>query len=720
MMKAAEVLRLRGWMLAAAMLLVWCAGLNAQSFTVEQILSAPFPSQLTAAETGARVAWVFNLKGAQNVWVADGPRFEPRQVTHYTGDTGNPLASLRMTPDGKTVVYARGTEINGEGRAANPTTETQQPKQQVWAMEVEGGHEPRLLGDMGCAFEGCEDIEISPDGKRAVWETKQQLSIAPISGANAAKPLTDLRGNMSSPRWSPDGNRLAFSVGRKDHSFIVIADVKDDTLQALHYVAPSVDRDFAPRWSPDGSAIAYLKTNGFEVKRPLIPEREQPWSLWIGDARTYKARELWKSAKGSRDSLPHFATESLQFTAGNRVVFDSEADGWNHLYSIAASGGTATLLTPGEFDVEEVGREFDVEEVGLSSDKKTVMYSSNQNDVDRRHLWRVSAAGGAAPVALTSGESIEWGAVETADGKNILCLGSTATSPAQVYRVSSGGRELLAKNLLPADFPSAQLVVPQQVIFKSEDGLTIHGQLFVPKNAKQRNPALIFTHGGPPRQMVLGFHYMDYYHNAYAENQYLASRGFVVLSVNYRLGVMYGHDFRRPPHSVWRGASEYKDVLAGAKYLASLPNVDAHRIGLWGGSYGGFLTALGLARNSDIFAAGVDFHGVHDWSAFLPEWEEGATAAPDYADAVKLAWESSPNSSIDKWKSPVLLIQGDDDRNVPESQTVDLVQRLREHNVAVEQIFIPDEIHDFLLWKTVVTCYKATAEFFQAHLGGGE
>jgi len=148
--------------------------------------------------------------------------------------------------------------------------------------------------------------------------------------------------------------------------------------------------------------------------------------------------------------------------------------------------------------------------------------------------------------------------------------------------------------------------------------------------------------------------------------------------------------------------------------------VDARRIGLWGGSYGGFLTALGLARNSDIFAAGVDFHGVHDWSAFLPEWEEGATSAPDYADAVKLAWESSPNSSIDKWKSPVLLIQGDDDRNVPESQTVDLVQRLREHNVAVEQIFIPDEIHDFLLWKTVVTCYKATADFFQAHLGAGE
>jgi dipeptidyl aminopeptidase/acylaminoacyl peptidase len=216
--------------------------------------------------------------------------------------------------------------------------------------------------------------------------------------------------------------------------------------------------------------------------------------------------------------------------------------------------------------------------------------------------------------------------------------------------------------------------------------------------------------------MMLGFHYMDYYHNAYAENQYLASQGFVVLSVNYRLGVMYGHDFRMPAHSVWRGASEYNDVLAGAHYLQSLPIVDSHRIGLWGGSYGGFLTAMGLARNSDIFAAGVDYHGVHDWSLFLPSWEEDSASAPDLKEAQKLAWDSSPDSSVDKWKSPVLLIQGDDDRNVPQSQTVDLIQRLREHNVTVEQIYIPDEIHDFLLWRTVVMCYKATAQFFQDQL----
>jgi dipeptidyl aminopeptidase/acylaminoacyl peptidase len=695
---------------AVVLLVVSAPSLRAQSFTVEQILSAPFPTQLTASNSGARIAWVFSQKGAQNVWTAEGPDFAtPRQVTHYEGDTGQPIASLRLTPDGRTIVYARGTETNGEGLSANAATDPKQPEQQVWSAEIKDG-EARLLGTMGCPQEGCEDIEISPNGKWAVWSgQKHELWIAPVAGGkDAMKQLTELRGEMETPRWSPDGNHIAFTVGRKDHSFIAIADVVDGKVQELHYVAPSADRAFAARWSPDGDSIAFLKIAGIEGKRLLIPERQHPWSLWIGDAKTYAAHSIWKSGEKPRDSLPLFANESLQFAAGNRVIFDSEADGWNHLYSIAASGGDAVLLTPGEFEVEDVA---------LSNDKKTVLFSSNQGDVDRRHLWKVDAAGGAAQTALTGGETIEWTPVATGDGKSIVCLGSTATTPALVYLVNTPGRELITKDVLPADFPSAQqLVVPKQVIFKSKDGFTIHGQLFVPKDRTKPGPALIFTHGGPIRQMLLGFHYMDYYHNAYAENQYLASKGFVVLSVNYRLGVMYGHDFRMPAHSVWRGASEYNDVLAGARYLQSLPIVDSHRIGLWGGSYGGFLTAMGLARNSDIFAAGVDYHGVHDWSLFLPSWEEDSASAPDLKEAQKLAWDSSPDSSIDKWKSPVLLIQGDDDRNVPQSQTVDLVQRLREHNVSVQQIYIPDEIHDFLLWRTVVMCYKATAEFFQDHL----
>jgi dipeptidyl aminopeptidase/acylaminoacyl peptidase len=305
---------------------------------------------------------------------------------------------------------------------------------------------------------------------------------------------------------------------------------------------------------------------------------------------------------------------------------------------------------------------------------------------------------------------MEWAPLEVA-GK-VVCLGSTATVPAMPYVITAQGRDMIAKIALPADFPSAQLVTPKQTIFKAEDGWEIHGQLFQPKQGGRR-PALIFIHGGSMRQMMPGFHYMDYYHNAYAMNQYLASRGYVVLAVNYRTGIMYGRHFREPADGGPRGGAEYKDIVAAGRYLQTLPNVDPKKIGLWGGSYGGYLTAMGLAHNSDLFAAGVDLHGVHDWSAFAEEFPKDA---PDREAALKLAFQSSPNAAITTWKSPVLLIHGDDDRNVEFSQTVDLLRRLRKQKVHVEELIYPDEIHDFLMWKSWIKAYGATDNFFGREL----
>jgi dipeptidyl aminopeptidase/acylaminoacyl peptidase len=691
-----------GIVLAAVILTVLVPVALSADFTLEQVLSAPFPSGLVAAKGSARVAWVFNAKGARNVWIADGPDFQARQVTHFAGDDGEPIASLRLTADGRTIVFARGSEANEAGRIADPTHGMEARMQQVWAVDVDSGNS-RTLGEMGCPEEECEDIQLSPDGQFAVWATKKQLWIAPVSGAMAARQLTDIRGENADPKWSPDGRQIAFQSKRGDHSFIVVCDIGG---QSVRYLSPSVDRDGLPRWSPDGQKIAFIRIPGTADKQPLIPKRPVSWSIFVAAVASGQAKEVWRSGSKPDDSFPELTADaSFQFPADDRLVFASEQDGRNHLYTINTVGGTATLLTPGTFDVEDVS---------LSGDRRSLIYSSNQDDVDRRHLWRINTDGG-TPQALTRGETMEWAPVETGRGNYVVCLGSTATSPAMPYRLTREGREMLAKSALPADFPANQLVVPKQVVFKSEDGLDVHGQLFVPSSARGHAPALIFMHGGPVRQMMLGFHYMDYYHNAYAMNQYLASRGYIVLSVNYRLGIMYGRAFREPSDGSWRGASEYKDILAARKYLQSLPDVDQSKVGLWGGSYGGFLTALGLARNSDLFAAGVDFHGVHDWSVFLPRWEN-QPGAPDAKEAQQLAFNSSPDAAVSRWKSPVLLIHGDDDRNVPFGQTVDLVQRLRENHVDFEELIFPDEIHGFLMWKSWLAAYTATADFFDRKL----
>jgi len=678
-------------------------------FTLQQVLSSPFPTNLVAAEKPGRIAWVFSSKGARNVWVADAPQFAARQVTHYSEDDGMPLASLKLTPDGRTAVYARGTETNAAGEVADPTSGTEKRTQQVWAVDVDKG-DPRLLGDMGCSEEGCEEIQISPNGEFVLWSANKQIWIAPISGKEKAKPLTYARGNNSSPRWSPDGKQVAFVSDRGDHSFIVLYEFGQ---AHLRYVLPSADRDGAPRWSPEGSQIAFIRLAGKQMKQPIIPQLPLPWSIWVYDVAKDSGTEVWKSGPALDDTLPFLTAEgSFHFAAKNRIIFSSEQGGWNHLYSVATSGGNATLLTPGNFETEDVA---------LSTDKNFVIYSSNQyssdyQDIDRRHLWKVSVEGG-TPQALTHGETMEWTPLEVA-GK-VVCLGSTATAPAMPYVVTASGRDMIAKSALPADFPSAQLVTPKQVIFKAEDGWGIHGQFFEPKQAvateQAKRPALIFIHGGSIRQMMLGFHYMDYYHNAYAMNQYLASKGYIVLSVNYRTGIMYGRHFREPKDGGPRGGAEYKDIVAAGRYLQTLPNVDAAKIGLWGGSYGGYLTAMGLAHNSDMFAAGVDLHGVHDWSGFRSEF---AADAPDREEALKLAFQSSPNAAIATWKSPVLLIQGDDDRNVEFSQTVDLLQRLREQKVHVEELIFPDEIHGFLLWKSWIRAYSATEDFFGRELVG--
>jgi dipeptidyl aminopeptidase/acylaminoacyl peptidase len=373
-------------------------------------------------------------------------------------------------------------------------------------------------------------------------------------------------------------------------------------------------------------------------------------------------------------------------------------------------------LTPGEGEVEYVG---------LAADRRSVLYAGNHGDLHRRHLHKVSAGGG-TPSTLTRGSGIEWMAVESGDGKALAYLRSDAKRPAHAAVEVNGAPareltpllgppvdgEMKGKTASSVELP---LVEPQAVTFAAADGRTIHGQLFLPRSLQpgERRPGVLFFHGGSHRQMLLGWHYLAYYHNAYALNQYLASRGFVVLSVNFRSGTGYGLNFREAPAQGAAGASEFNDVLGAGLYLRARPEVDPVRLGLWGGSYGGYLTALGLARASDLFAAGVDIHGVHDWNVGI------RTFVPDYKptpEQERLAFESSPLAAVDRWRSPVLLIHGDDDRNVSFSETVTLVEKLRERGVEHELLVLPDEIHSFLRYESWLRAFRAAAEFFERTL----
>ena len=660
---------------------------SAQEISLKNFLDYSFPSQLNASSTEAAICWAESDEGVRNLYYALGPDYNPVQLTDYAEDDGQAILQPIFTKDHKAILYVRGSAANRQGEFPNPTSNPEWPDQSIYMAEMET-RQSKKLGQGHSPLIYKNKIVYLNSGKAYIMDMK---------GENQAL-LFEARGQIGSLRLSPDKSTLAFVSQRGDHSFIGVYDMESGE---LNFLDPGIDRDSNPVWSPDGKSLAFLRIP-YDEYLIFIPRREGlPFKIMKADPNSGKVAEIFRADLGSGSVYRNIsARNQLFWTADEKIVFPWEKEGWTHLYAVPADGGKAESLTPGRHEVQYVAQ---------SPDRKTMIFNSNQGDPHRQHIWAYD--GKLRP--LSSGASVEWSPFIDSGGQS-FCLGSTAKNPADVKRIGNDG-------LIPVteepEYPESNLVVPIAVELIAEDGLKTYGQLFMPSNIKagEKLPGLLYFHGGSRRQMMLGFHHRDYYHYAYAMNQFLAASGYVVLSLNYRSGIGYGMEFREALDYGAAGASEYGDVLAAARYLMGLSEVDADRIGLFGGSYGGYLTALGLAKNSDIFKAGVDIHGVYDWNAilknFIPSYNK--LARPDFA---KLAYDSSPVAVMEGWKSPVLLIHGDDDRNVPFNETVRKAQKLRELGVEFEQLVFPDEVHGFLLHQNWYRTYKATKDFFDRKL----
>ena len=686
---------------------------GAEPFTVEELLAIPAVGDIATSPDGT-VAWVEYASGLGNIHVAEPPYDESRQVTNYTRDDGMHIDLVGFLPDGERLVLTRGEE------GFNPAHLTEPPGVRILALSLADGGIERLDANEDAPT---SSPVISPDGRRLLAVRGGEVWAYSLVSEARPERLFEVRGTVTSLLFSPDGGKLAFVSDRSgyDRGKYAFIGVFEFGKGYVTFMAPGVGIDQNPVWSPDGERIAFIRF-GYEPRTWRFSNHREgaPFSVVVADAESGRGDEIWSSEVGYGSRFFGFGASgysglggdnNLLWLADDTLVFPYEKTGWRLLYGVPASGGEATLLTPGELEVDGVA---------FSPDRSTVVYWANSEaDPHRLGLYRLSLQTDLEPERVAGpGTDMRYNA-QFVGRDTLLYRHAGARVPERlIARTSNGGEIQLSTGPKPGD-PITRKGAPAEIVsFESLDGMKIPAVLYRPDEIEGpgKHRIIVHAHGGSRYKVY------PVWRTSFGWGKvlrYYLSRGYFVLSVNYRSGTGYGLDFREPDSYGGRGAGDVQDFIAAAAYVKeNLPEVDTDKMIIYGHSYGGHIVSNTLAR-SELYALGIDSAGVGDWVVEMEKdfEEELQFNIPQRMDLEQLAFESSAISRIDRWgDEPILFLHGDNDGSAAMQQTIELYLALQRRGKPVDALILPGEDHGIRLHRNRVRYMLKIDEFIREHL----
>ncbi len=745
---------------------VWGQGPGAQKkpLEIERLYTYPklegtAPAQAAWSKDSAKIAFLWNDKGYpfRDLWVYDRaakkltrltnleqPRDQwtespaekdPKLKKYLPPETG--LAGFAWSPDASRLAVS----FRGE----------------LYVVAADGSAPPQRLTR---TKEAEAAPKFSPDSRRLLFTRAENLWVLDLATGQVTQLTTDGSDdllNTGSPDWSPDGAWVSFlQTNRKEERVRLIPNysgvevgtrrqkrtfAKDETNPVRLGIVPAAGgpvrwlteavreyiRDI--QWAPDSTRLALLRKS---------PDHKQQRIDLIPLAEPSTPKTLYA------ESDPAWICTLCNFLAwspdGKRLLFSSERDGWNQLYllDVDAPDAAPQQLTRGAWEVDTGYRAPAEIRPRFSADGQRIYFTSTAVDSSERHLYALSLAEGSAPRRLTPLAGYN-GAVVSPDDNWIAIHYSSWAKPWDLYLAAnqpgapdSGAKlERITSSPLP-EFDTYQWPQPQVIDLPSRDGKKLRALLFQPttipvditrttvrgkrslpgRPAAPKVPGIVFVHGAGYAQSVLN-RWGGYSAERFQFNQFLAQRGYLVLDLDYRGSSGYGHDWRTDVY-LHLGGKDLQDELAGVDYLKTIPYVDTDRLGIWGVSYGGFMTLMALFTAPDVFRAGSAWAAVVDWENYQRHYTQERLRTPE--SEPEAYRRSSPISHVAGLKGHLQIIHGMADDNVHFQDAVQLIDALVAAGKDFETVIYPQENHSWDRVPVWIHSFRATFAFFERHL----